>query len=153
MQAEVKLDRAALEEELGAVLPEYMVPRLWVELAELPLTGNGKVDRKGLPDPELSGLSGKEYVAPRTQEEQQLAEIWMELLGLDRVGIQDNFFELGGHSLLATRMVSVARNQFGIGIELNTIFVLPTIELLGKYISACLLQNLNQSNLATEIVL
>ncbi|WP_173964098.1 AMP-binding enzyme, partial [Flavobacterium collinsii] len=99
---EGKLDRAALQEQLKLSLPEYMVPMIWVELAELPLTSNGKLDRKALPDPDSSDLSTKEYVAPRTETEQQLAQIWENLLGVEKVGVHDNFFELGGHSLLAT---------------------------------------------------
>ncbi|WP_173965704.1 non-ribosomal peptide synthetase, partial [Flavobacterium collinsii] len=95
---EGKLDRAALQEQLKLSLPEYMIPMIWVELEEMPLTSNGKLDRKALPDPDSSDLSTKEYVAPRTETEQQLVQIWENLLGVEKVGVHDNFFELGGHS-------------------------------------------------------
>jgi amino acid adenylation domain-containing protein len=153
MEEGVQLDKEVFEAGLRAVLPDYMVPRLWVELVALPLTGNGKVDRKGLPAPELLGIGGSAYVAPRTQTEALLAEIWQDLLSVERVGIYDDFFELGGHSLLAMRLVSGIRNKFGIEIEIKIIFTLTTLELLGKYIATCLLQNLNQSSSVTEIEL
>ena len=85
------LDRVVLEAGLGEVLPEYMVPRVWVELEALPLTANGKIDRKGLPDPLVSGGSDKGYVPPRNAVETELAAMWVELLGVDRVGVYDNF--------------------------------------------------------------
>ncbi|CAI2767111.1 non ribosomal peptide synthetase [Flavobacterium collinsii] len=101
---EGKLDRAALQEQLKLSLPEYMVPMIWVELEEMPLTSNGKLDKKALPDPDGLELYVKEYVAPVTDTEHQLAQIWENLLGVEKVGVHDNFFELGGHSLLATRL-------------------------------------------------
>ncbi|WP_430909775.1 phosphopantetheine-binding protein, partial [Maribacter sp. 2-571] len=104
-------DKVALQEGLKDSLPEYMVPQLWVSLDALPLTVNGKVDRKALPLPELSEQSTVEYVAPRNDVEQQLVAIWQELLGVEKVGVYDDFFELGGHSLLATRFVSMVRTR------------------------------------------
>ena len=88
-----------------------MVPALWVELESLPLTQNGKIDKKALPDPDASELLSNEYVAPRNETERIIAEIWKELLQVDRVGIHDNFFELGGHSLLAMRVISSIRRE------------------------------------------
>ena len=90
---------AELRAFLGAKLPEYMVPGVFVPLLALPLNANGKVDRRALPAPDQNLRTGKEYVAPRTHAtERQLAEIWQEVLGLSQIGIHDNFFDLGGHS-------------------------------------------------------
>ncbi|MFH6996224.1 amino acid adenylation domain-containing protein, partial [Flavobacterium sp. FlaQc-48] len=87
------LNKEALQEQLKLSLPEYMVPQLWVTLDTMPLTSNGKLDKKALPDPDGSDLSSKEYAAPRNETEEQLAVIWQEILGIDKVGIHDNFFE------------------------------------------------------------
>ncbi|WP_430909646.1 amino acid adenylation domain-containing protein, partial [Maribacter sp. 2-571] len=124
-----------IEGELMERLPEYMVPRLWVFLESLPLTRNGKIDRKSLPDPDVSGLSKQEYVAPGNEVEERLADIWQELLGIDKVGIHDNFFELGGHSLLATRLVSMVRRNMDIELAIADIFVHPTVEGLAQVLS------------------
>ncbi|CAI2767104.1 non-ribosomal peptide synthetase [Flavobacterium collinsii] len=131
---EGKLDRAALQEQLKLSLPEYMVPMIWVELEEMPLTSNGKLDRKALPDPDSSDLSTKEYVAPRTETEQQLVQIWENLLGVEKVGVHDNFFELGGHSLLATRLVSMIRKELSIEISIRNVFKFNTVEELSSYV-------------------
>jgi acyl carrier protein len=105
-----------------------MVPQAYVELGELPLTANGKIDRRRLPEPEqVRGEMGQEYVAPRTPLEEAIADIWKELLHLDQVGIYDNFFELGGHSLLATQLTSRLRDSFQIELPLRRVFELPTI--------------------------
>ena len=96
---EIGVLRAFLKERL----PEYMVPPFIMILEELPLTVNGKIDRKALPVPEMKG--SEEYVAPRSATEELLAEIWADLLQVQRVGVNDNFFELGGHSLLAMRVM------------------------------------------------
>ena len=91
---------------LKAKLPEYMVPSIFMFLDALPLTPNGKIDRKALPAPDQSSPElGASYVAPRTAEEELIAEIWAEVLKVDKVGIHDNFFDLGGHSLKATQVV------------------------------------------------
>ncbi|WP_281925879.1 phosphopantetheine-binding protein, partial [Flavobacterium collinsii] len=132
---EGKLDRVALQEQLKLSLPEYMVPMIWVELAELPLTSNGKLDKKALPDPDSSDLSTKEYVAPVTDTEHQLVQIWENLLGIEKVGVHDNFFELGGHSLLATRLVSMIRKGLSIEISIREVFEYNTISALATHVS------------------
>jgi hypothetical protein len=91
-----------------------MVPSVWVVLETMPLTPNGKIDRKALPEPDASGQAN-EYVAPRNELEIKLAKIWEALLKVERVGIHDNFFELGGHSLLAMRVISSIRRQLETG--------------------------------------
>ena len=122
-----KLDKKGICDYMRARLPEYMVPALWVELDALPLTENGKVDRKALPDPDLNSVDAM-YVAPRNQTEAVLALMWKEMLGLERVGIYDNFFELGGHSLLAMRIVSAIRRELKIEVDFKDIFVHPSID-------------------------
>ncbi|WP_062052622.1 non-ribosomal peptide synthetase [Aquimarina longa] len=130
------LDKEELQEQLKVSLPEYMVPMIWVSLDRMPLTGNGKLDKKALPDPDSSELSTQEYVAPRNDTEEQLVVIWQELLGVERVGIEDNFFELGGHSLLATRLVSMIRKELHIEISIREVFVHTTISRLAEHVLA-----------------
>jgi amino acid adenylation domain-containing protein len=121
-------DAAELRTFLGARLPEYMVPSAFVALDALPLTRNGKVDRRALPEPDAAEGAGAAYVAPRTQTEEVLAGIWAELLGAARVGAADGFFELGGHSLLATRVVSRVREDFGVEVPVRAVFEHPVLE-------------------------
>jgi len=117
--------QADLREFLKQQLPEYMIPSAFVLLEALPLTANGKIDRKVLPAPEFSGAES--FVAPRTPAEKQLAEIWSQVLGVESVGIHDNFFELGGHSLLATQIIAKVREAFGVALPLRTLFQSPTV--------------------------
>jgi amino acid adenylation domain-containing protein len=125
---EESLSASDLRRYLQARLPDYMVPAHFVMLDALPVTPNGKVDRKALPA--LSGTRGSletSYVAPRTSMEQQLVDIWQDVLGLEQVGVKDNFFELGGHSLLATQVVSRVREALKIDLKLQDFFELPSI--------------------------
>ena len=110
-----------LKRYLRGKLPEYMVPNQWVILKKIPLTPNGKVDRKGLPEPE-GRMEGKEYVGPRDAVEEAMVEIWQEVLGVEKVGIHDDFFEIGGHSLLATQLISRVRNVFKVEMTLKEMF-------------------------------
>ncbi len=123
-----------LRRSLEAELPDYMVPSWFVGLAELPLTSHGKVDRAALPapDPRLAGAGAGE--PPRTPAEEALAELWGEVLGLDRVGRDDDFFALGGHSLLVTQLVARAREAFGVEMPLRAFFETPTIAALAPWI-------------------
>ncbi|NEO72662.1 non-ribosomal peptide synthetase [Moorena sp. SIO3H5] len=128
-----------LREYLESRLPEYMVPSGLMVLSQLPLTPNGKVDRKALPVPDVASSVSTEYVAPQTETQKALAEIWQELLGIEKVGIYDNFFfDLGGHSLKATQVVSRIRQGFDIEFPLNKIFESSTVESISKYIDACI---------------
>ncbi|WP_261854730.1 non-ribosomal peptide synthetase [Vibrio spartinae] len=120
-------DVATLKAELTARLPAHMVPAVYVVIDTMPLTPNGKVNRKALPEPDISAVVRHEYQAPVGDAEQQLAEIWSALLGVDQVGRADNFFELGGHSLLAVRMVSRVREQLGRELSLTTLFSQSTL--------------------------
>ncbi|NQY01562.1 MAG: non-ribosomal peptide synthetase, partial [Flavobacteriaceae bacterium] len=132
---EMDFNKESLQSQLQESLPEYMVPQLWVEMDEIPLTPNGKLDRKALPELDKSEFSSKVYTAPRNDMEQQLATIWQELLSVERVGIYDNFFELGGHSLLATRLVSMVRKELYVEMTVRDVFTHTTIESLSAYLS------------------
>ncbi|HEX3525463.1 MAG TPA: amino acid adenylation domain-containing protein, partial [Thermoanaerobaculia bacterium] len=116
-----------MREQLASKLPEYMIPSVFVVLETLPLTPNGKVDRGVLPAPEQEDYQRGEYLAPRTELERGLCQIWEEILGVERVGIADDFFHLGGHSLLATQVVSRVRSALGRELPLRALFEYPTI--------------------------
>ncbi len=121
-------EREDLREYLRKKLPEYMVPWAVVELKELPLSVNGKVDRRRLPEPEeRREWQEREYEGPRTAVEEIVCGIWAEVLRLERVGIGENFFELGGHSLLATQVISRVRRVFETEVALAVIFEEPTV--------------------------
>jgi hypothetical protein len=117
---------ARIRETLQNQLPDYMVPTAFVMLDALPLMPNGKVDRQALPEPEQT-TSDHEFVAPQTDAEIALAEIWTQVLGINEVSVYDNFFELGGHSLLVTQTISRMREAFEIELPLQTLFEAPTI--------------------------
>lgn len=121
-----------LRTHLATTLPEYMIPAYFVQLTQLPLLPSGKVDRKGLVKLDQTLKSGVEFVAPRTELEEQLARIWGQLLNLERISVKDNFFTLGGHSLLATRMISLVNEHFGVKLSLKDAFQARNIEDLAK---------------------
>jgi amino acid adenylation domain-containing protein len=109
-------------------LPEYMMPSAFVVLDAMPLTSSRKVDRRALPAPDPSGFRAENaYAQPRTPVEEQLVEIWEDILGLERVGVHDDFFALGGHSLLAMRVTARLNRHFGVELPLRTLFEQPTI--------------------------
>ena len=117
-----------LRDFLKERLPDYMIPSAFVTLEKLPLMSTGKVDRRGLPDPGTSRPKlDTPYVAPRTRDEEELAQIWAEVLSLDHVGIHDNFFDLGGHSLAATRVISRVIQTFQLELPLKALFDSPTV--------------------------
>ena len=133
--ADTKVDE--LRSFLKQKLPEYMVPSVFVSLDAFPSTPNGKVDRKALPVPDQTRPeTAKAYVAPCTATEEVLANIWAEVLKLDRVGVHDNFFDLGGHSLLATRVVARLGKILNAEIPLRFLFEAPTIHELALRIAA-----------------
>ena len=116
-----KLDGSVLRQSLKAVLPDYMVPSAITVLDRLPLNANGKIDRKALPEPVFD--AGDAYEAPQGELETQLASIWADVLGVDRVGRHDNFFELGGHSLLALRVVNQMKSTLSLPVTLEMLFL------------------------------
>lgn len=126
-------DSAELEKFLGKTLPDYMIPRIFVFLDSMPLSANGKANRKALPKPTLEKKA--DYIAPRNDVENTIMQIWKEELGLDCIGVNDNFFEVGGHSLLLTRVHSRLKKQFKKDIPLLDLFTYSTISSLAKYIS------------------
>ncbi len=126
---------AALKSFLLEKLPDYMIPNAFVRLDEIPLTPNGKVDRKALPRPDEKDFgAGESYVAPRNETEEKMAAVWADVLGLEKVGINNNFFDLGGHSLLATQLISRVRESFDLDIPLRSIFEYPTVAGLSEKI-------------------
>ena len=144
-QTEVKTQE--LRHFLSQKLPAYMIPSSFISLEALPLTPNGKLDRKALPAPVLHRDElDNEFIAPRNLSEQQIAEIWCQVLQIDRVGVQDNFFELGGHSLLATQLVSRMSSIFQIEVPLRTLFEEPTIAGLSTKV-----EHLKHTNVSQEL--
>ncbi|GAA0432749.1 non-ribosomal peptide synthetase [Massilia aurea] len=121
---------AELRTELSRVLPEYMLPSAFVTVDSFPLTSNGKLDHKALPEPGTNAVASQAYEAPRGGTEAVLAAIWQQLLGLERVGRNDHFFELGGHSLLAVQVASRLRAELGVEIPLHVLFAEPVLSRL-----------------------
>lgn len=131
--------RAALRD----ALPDYMQPATFVVLDELPRTANGKLDRNALPDPVRHGDSGDDaFVSPRTDAEKSLARIWVEVLGVESIGVHDNFFELGGHSLLVNQVVARIRDVFDVDLPLRSLFDTPTLVQLAAAVEDALIAEL-----------
>jgi amino acid adenylation domain-containing protein len=130
-----RLDVTGIKDYLSGSLPAYMVPAYFVRLEKMPLTPNGKIDRKSLPEPEIAGAAG-EHIPPGNKMEEKLAEIWGEVLQVDkeRIGIDANFFEFGGHSLRATVLVSRLHKEFNVKVPLTEVFKTPTIRELAGYL-------------------
>ncbi len=138
--SEKKLSAAELRDYLSHTLPGYMVPAYFIQVDRIPLTPNGKIDRRALPAPELT--AGEEYTAPRNQIEKKLAVIWAEVLGRDGsafqapIGVHDNFFQMGGHSLKATILTSKIHKELNVKVPLAEVFKSQTIRELAEYIGA-----------------
>jgi amino acid adenylation domain-containing protein len=125
-----------LRKYLQAKLPEYMIPSAFVLLEKLPLSNNGKINRRALPLPEYSRNELKqEYVGPRTENEEALVNIFSELLAVKKIGVNDNFFELGGHSLLATQVLTRLLEQFKVEVSLRRLFETPTVAGLAEAVA------------------
>ena len=142
-----KYDEIAIREFLSEKLPDHMIPSYLVRLDKIPLTANGKINRKALPKPEFE--SGDRYIAPRNEIDKKLVGLWSEVLGIASIGIDDNFFELGGHSLKATALISRIHKELDIKIPLAEFFKTPTIQGLSDYISGTV-KNIYESILPVE---
>jgi acyl carrier protein len=141
MRREEIVTMEELREHLKARLPDYMVPQQFVILEKLPLTSNGKLDRRALPAPETAGIRSQQaFVAPSTPVEESLADIWAEVLRVNPVGVHDNFFDLGGHSLLAMQLLSQIQALYGVKLPLRTIFEQGTIVQLAEILQGALLE-------------
>ncbi|TRU30638.1 MAG: amino acid adenylation domain-containing protein, partial [Microcystis aeruginosa Ma_MB_S_20031200_S102] len=131
-QSEKTITINEIRQFLKAKLPGYMIPNAFVILDTLPLTANGKIDRRALPPPESSIETSDKYVAPRNPIEDILVTVWSEVLKVEKVGINDNFFELGGHSLLATKLVAQIRDRLKVELPLRQLFNSATLAELAQ---------------------
>ena len=146
--ADTALQRKQLADFLKTRLPEYMLPDQYVQIDYIPLTLNGKIDKKQLPDPAKHQLLDKrEIIAPKNPTEFAIQQIWKELLGIPEISTRDNFFEIGGHSLIATQMLARMHKNLAVKIPLTEVFIKPTIEELSGYVLA----HLDDKSQFTEI--
>ena len=143
---------AHLRDLLADALPAYMVPTDFVVLDALPLNANGKVDRDRLPEPDASQSRGHtEYVAPRNLVEEKIAEIWQEVLEIERVGVHDSFVSLGGHSLLSIQIAARIEEAFGVRISLRILFSGQSLEALAQDVETALFANSSQADLESAL--
>ncbi|MFD1909022.1 phosphopantetheine-binding protein [Paenibacillus rhizoplanae] len=152
MVSQGAFDASELRAYLKLSLPDYMVPSYLVEVEQIPLTANGKVDRKALPEPQGLVQAGNEYVAPRSDTEAKLAAIWQNVLRIGQVGIQDNFFELGGDSIKAIQIVSRLSSE-GLRLAVRDMFTHPTIKEVSGYIQTALRTTVEQGAVEGEVSL
>ena len=138
------LSAEQLREHAAGSLPQYMVPAAFVHLESMPLTPNGKLDRRALPAPQGDAFASREYQPPQGEIESTLARLWCELLKLERVGRHDNFFELGGHSLLAVQLVSRIRKVLNVEVALSELFTHPELAALATRLEAAAPATLSQ---------
>ncbi|MEO4052783.1 amino acid adenylation domain-containing protein [Solibacillus sp. CAU 1738] len=130
-----KINISEIKDYLSATLPDYMIPSIFIEVSEMPLNSNGKINRKALPDPANEEPVLNSYEGPRNEMEKKLVEIWAEILGRKTIGINDNFFDLGGHSLNATILVGRMHKLLDVKIPIKELFKTKNIKELTKYIS------------------
>lgn len=142
------LEAATLRSFCMARLPDYMLPSAYVTLAQLPMTPNGKIDRRALPVPDAGAAPVSSYVAPCGEDEETLCALWADVLGLDKVGTSDDFFKLGGHSLLATQLVMRIQKAFGGDIALRSLFEAPTVAAFAALMMRERLDSVDASDLA-----
>jgi acyl-coenzyme A synthetase/AMP-(fatty) acid ligase len=143
-----RLEAEELRAHLAAKLPEYMVPGAYVRLDRLPLTGNGKLDRKSLPAPEGDAYARGRYEAPEGETETAVAGIWAEVLKVERVGRHDNFFAVGGHSLLAIRVIARLQQALGVELKIGDLFARPVLASLSERIVDMQLEKFDLPDLA-----
>lgn len=141
-----------LRDHLVERLPDYMVPSALVIMDAIPLTSNGKVDRRALPVPEMNAAAQHEFVEARTETERDLAEIWSEVLGISQIGMKDHFFDAGGHSLLATQLIFKIRDRFDLDVPLRVVFEQPTVEGMAQAIDEIRQYGSEAANQAFEAI-
>jgi amino acid adenylation domain-containing protein len=125
-----------LRDYLSQELPYYMIPRYFIHLEQIPVTPNGKVDKKLLPEPDETMLTKAEYEPPGNEVEKKLAVMWQEILGVEIIGINDNFMDLGGHSLLVISIIAKIHQELNVELEIQNVFDNPTIRQLSRVITA-----------------
>lgn len=133
--SEDELPANELREHIARVLPAYMIPSHFVQINEIPLTANGKIDKKALPEPMGVVNTGIEYVPPDNEMEENLAEIWQKVLGLERIGVHDNFFDIGGNSILLIQMHTQIEKRYPAKVTMTDLFAYTTISALAKVMS------------------
>jgi acyl carrier protein len=141
------LSSSELRQFLQERLPEYMVPSAFVLLEKLPLTPNGKLDRRALPQKYDHVFEETAFTEPQTPTEKELAQIWMGVLELEKVGINESFFAIGGHSLMAMQLVSRVRMRFGVELALYDFFAAPTIQKLAELVEEEILANADSNQI------
>jgi acyl-CoA synthetase (AMP-forming)/AMP-acid ligase II/acyl carrier protein len=141
-----------LRNQLSKVLPDYMIPSAFVQVEEIPITMNGKVDGQALPEPDSANLLAEElYIAPRSMVEERLAALIVPLLRVDRVGVNDNFFLLGGHSLLGTQLITRVSDSFGVNLPLLSLFDHPTLGGMSAEIERLILAKIEASEVGRDL--
>jgi acyl carrier protein len=131
-----------LREHTAKVLPDHMVPAAFVALEKLPLTANGKLDRVALPAPERDAVTSTDYVAPRTEVEAVIAEIWADALGVERVGVEDSFFALGGDSIRSLHITSRTKAAFDVDLSPRDVLTARTVAALAELVEELVLADL-----------
>jgi amino acid adenylation domain-containing protein len=144
-----EVDSDALRRLLKRKLPPFMVPSSFISLETLPVNANGKIDRGALPLPDRAGGPSRSYVPPETPVQEALAELWAEVLGVERVGIDDDFFDLGGHSLLAVKMLARVQDDFGVQLYLGGLFDRATVRALAEVLMLELLGDATDDEVAS----
>ena len=138
-----QFDKELTIRHLRKQLPEYMLPSIWVQIDSIPVNSNGKVDKKALPEPDMGENLYHKFVAPESEIEVQIANIWKGLLNLEEISVHDNFFDLGGHSLMALRIISAIRKQLRTEIEIIDLVNNPTVYGLSKLVETYMEVELN----------
>lgn len=141
-----ELDKKEITHFLNARLPDYMVPHIYVQLEAIPLTSNGKVNRKALPGIDPEHITSREYIPPVTETEIQVVKIWQDILGIPKIGITDNFFDLGGHSINVVRMLYKIEEVFQVKMNMKEVFTAPDIQELAKTIDTEILFKTGTNN-------
>lgn len=147
-----EIEAYKFREYIAIKLPHYMIPNHFVRLKEFPLTPNGKIDRKSLPDISGETIVRKDYIAPRNETEEKLAEIWQEVLGIEKIGITDNFFELGGQSLGVMRLINIIEKKFSVKLTIPEFFANPKIESISLLIDPLKLNPSNKNRKSKKII-